>query len=349
MTEPKPTTDQRTILLPEGEYAAYLANRAAAAADEQVRRRETRWHALLTGLFAVAAFLGYWNLQAQRSDLDKAIENVEKRLDKAIENIEKRLAKDIESAARNELPKLTRDYFREGGREIMAEPIAAVRDEFEAQTAFVQFVALARRLDEATSSVSFADRDLAIRLLERAIKLPKIRESEEFLLSLERLIRALVDSRNIEALEDIDSKIREHLGRRQQIVAHMLRHYGHLVFGEAQVTPQMTERYEHYLAQAKRHGIRVRTAVFTPAYSFQQAGLRRNPTTEEQLKDLSSLPQSQLREALQLVDTYVIGHGEKGAFRQPYPYALRIQKVYAGLTTAYKKEFDELRRSVQAR
>lgn len=322
----------KEIVLPEGEYASYMATKAGEVADAKIREREKTWIAYIGLAVTIAglavaglAALGFLNITTMVDGLVR-------------KSVEEKIKPEVEEA----LPKEIEAYIKENHAEIMDGTLEEIAQNVDSVIAFVQLYHVARELEEA-GVFSKDKRDLAIELLKKAARSPDIAASPEFLVALEKIIDAFAAAElwtEIDKLEDLfENHIRDSLG----IVMSMILHYGKQVAGSIGIIESDVNKFNKYAIEiSDAFNYPEFAAPFQLAIDVKRNKNKRTKFGEGILQDVSHYSNEETQSFLLLMDKMVEGR----PVELMTGHAERTRDLFIQTHELYAHEIHELRKSV---
>lgn len=86
----------KTVALPEGEYAQYLSTLAANIADERIIKRDQKWRSFMSVVITILAIFGFINISSIKSELNSNIVSIKSEVDSDISDIKNELQSKLE-------------------------------------------------------------------------------------------------------------------------------------------------------------------------------------------------------------------------------------------------------------
>lgn len=315
--------DEAQIILPEGEYAKYLANLAAELADAKIHARETRWRAVVGAIISAVALLGYANLSSINGDLQGKLEIAEARLSA---QLDKSVGIEVKS------------YIDNNRAELVGDTLDKVQSDLEARLSLLQLVIAAAELRESDSFSNEA-RGAVVSLLQTVSQNDELVSSPQFAKPLEDIVQSFLAADQETYIDNIDDKLRNVISDKSGITASMIHHYGLRVLGA--VEPHATDvgRLMHYARTASdSFNSPEDGAPYLLGLAFRQAGYQRDPVGEGIFADAGHWPSADRNEFLRLATVLRDGkfHTESTGKTD------RVESLMARVFVAYGKEFSAM-------
>lgn len=309
--------DDNRIVLPEGEYAEYLATLAANIADARIKERENKWRAILGLIVTIVAVLGVTNISSIKDDLKSKIEL------------------DIKTKVPDEVAK----YVDQNRSKIVGESLESVNNEVESRIAFMQLFNISLELSKGTGFTR-DQRDAAVGLIEKVSKNNKIVDSPEFAGPLEKIVDAFLRADQALYIDKIESSLEERIAKSHGITLSMVQHYGMRVSGSKVVDDRekaLFDKYARLAAEAFRTP--EASAPYQIAIDYKVNGNKRSQFGAGVLQDVGQLSPEEQTSFLQLFDvlrngkfyTHITGEIE------------RIENLFKSAYSAYENEIDAIR------
>lgn len=303
------------VTLPEGEYALFLAQKAAEIADQRSRSREIQWRSFAGLVVTVLAVLGFSNLSSLKSDLRDL----------------------LKADVRDQVATTVDQYVSTNLKGLVSATMEAKTREFDARFAAAQFATLAVQIS-AAPAVNAADRDAANALLAEAIKSDQVTQMPQFRRVLEQLVDAYHEA-DLEADLDRVHEVLESVALETPGIAFTMgRHYGMRAIGAAEPDPEVLARFRQYVKANARHGTDVATIPFRIALAMREKGAQREQAVARLLDDVRHGP---LKHRPVFVDDV---HTLAGFKRSDTPNGkyFRIGETFTAFTTEYRSDLEDM-------
>lgn len=308
-------------MLPEGEYAAYLAQKAAEIADQRSRTREIQWRSFAGLVVTVLAVLGFSNLSSLRTDLRDL----------------------LKADVRDQVSTTVEQYVSSNLKGLVSATMEAKTREFDARFAAAQFAPLASQI-AAAPSVNAADRDAANALLAEAIKSEQVTQMPQFRRVLEQLVDAYHEA-DLEADVDRVHEVLETVALETPGIAFTMgRHYGMRAIGAAEPESDVLVRFRTYVKANARHGTDIATIPFRIALAMRETGAARDRTIARLLDDVRHGRDRYRTVFLDDIETLA----EFGSDGTPNGKYYRVGRAFTAFLTEFSDELATLRPSDSA-
>lgn len=304
-------------MLPEGEYAKYLAELAARIADERAKARETRWRGFIAGALTILAFLGYTSLASLKADL-KAV---------------------LGAQVSQEVSASVASYFAQNKDRIVGEALKEIQQQVDSRIAFVQFVDIVNELEKRTTGFSNQERDTANALLKEVIATSDLVERPQFKLALEKLLDTYAAA-DLEAyIDDIDNILGDVATSTEGISITMTIHYGFRVTGKAELEDADVTRFEKYADAAERHKFPEVSTPFRMGLAFRRADQKPTDTTRNLLENARHFSPGEQRTFIESLESYQeIGDGPDSTGK-----LVRVGRLFTALWSGHAAELAALK------
>lgn len=310
-------TEEKKIVLPEGEYADYLATLAANIADERIAKREQKWRTI-TGLVITAlAVLGFVNLSSIRDEL----------------------AQKVDTAVQSKLPGLVANFVESNKSTIFGEPLEQVRSDLETRIAFVRLLLIAEELGRG-SGFTEETRDAAVTLITIVSENSNIVSSSEFSGPLEKILDAFLRANQSFFIDQIETSLGERMLGSKGITLSMVQHYGMKISGSVRADEQDIATFQKYATAAReRYDFPEATLPFELMLDFISSEMTRTSTGASLLQNASHLEPSEIQSFVGLID--ILRNGE---FYETITGEIeRTEERFATLYDVYREEIEALR------
>lgn len=323
MTGTQGAQPEKQIVLPEGEYADYLAQRAGKIADESASKRELAYRTLFGAVLGVLAFLGYSSLSTLET------------------NVETRVSSSLDQKLRGDL----RQAFQDNRPEMVREATALLRDEVDAKLALIQFSLIARDLsDDGRTGFSPTERDAAISLLKRATVSEDVKNSEELRAALEKVVDAFYQADLAADIDLLDEALEEVAIDTRGIVMTLTSHYGIRVSGDAELSPPLISRFKKYAKASHRFQLPEIALPYQIALAFREASFRRNDISTKYFNDAATLADAERQQFVRILR----GHSFAGITPDADAKLNRVGELFSILMSEYSGELEEIEQSVSS-
>jgi hypothetical protein len=229
-------SDQK-IEIPEGEYASFLAEKAAQIAAEKTKKADSAWRALIGIGIGTLGVLGYSNITSLREDTRTLINA----------DIKETIRTEVETA------------WKANQSQILREEMAKLEKRTEDQVNFFQLIRIADELKENTS-FSNAKREEATALLRKLKDSPIVGESISFASALEDILDSFAAANLLENVLEIERDFREICIEKPGIIQTMTFYIGLRCLADAEASPAAIEGLDRYLSACAKH----RIAIYYP-------------------------------------------------------------------------------------
>jgi len=220
----------RKIVLPEGEYAQYLATLAAEIADSKAQKREGKWRSIAAAGFTLIAFFGFLNLNSIEADLDQKIEEAETRVNTNVTNL---------------IQTEVREFITNNRETLIGRELERLQLDLDQRLALLQLVIVANDLREG-DGFTHETRSAAVELLEIVSNNKSIVETAQFTKPLQDIVDAFLAADQQTFIDDIDNKLRDVVSKQPGIVQSMVNHYGFRVLGSVARDELVVEKLTYY-------------------------------------------------------------------------------------------------------
>lgn len=311
------TQSQKAVVIPEGEYAKYLANLAGEMAEEKAKKRETAWHSGIAIVFGALAFLGYSNLSSMKGELREI----------------------IEFQIGNHLPEAVEKYVSGNRSQILGSSLGQLQLETDSKLALYQLALLTKDLaNPERNSFTDEERDLANALVKEVVKTPALVEKPQFVKALADLAKAFLLADLTQYLDELDDTVGQVGLKSHDFVNVMSTHYGMRVVGSAEVPPDLLKRFEKYLNAAEKYKDPERAIMWRALYAYKKEG-GPNFATQKLLQDASFLGDKDLQAFLERLKAMSMLQPVTGT-------TARISELATKLTKAYSKDLKSMEQKV---
>lgn len=302
MTEKTSDNDERKIVLPQGDYAAYLATVAADMADEKLKRRETRWRTIISVGIAALAIFGYANLSSFMSGITERVEKTTK----------------------SEIDKVFKERYE------------TLREEVDAKLAFVQINTLASSFKE-NGSINERDKQSVLAQAKIIRDSMDLLEPNQFIRPLYTIIDAFDAARLGGEIDQLDTEIRPLLEDYEGTVRVLLQHYGLRLAGAIQLQDADINRFRNYAAVAREdHSLHEYAAVWELALNVKENGNTKTRAGEEIIRDVLYLHPTKKDTFARYINYFTSDQSTKTG------EIVRIQNIFATIKDVYSENLLQL-------
>lgn len=305
-------SDGDQVFLPTGEYADYLAVKAAEIANNRAEAREKRWRAILAGVLAVVALIGY---------------------------------SDLRTVTRNTVQTVVDDYFEMNRNILVGEAFGDVLQEIDSKIAFVQLSTLAADIWKRKTGFTNAERDAANALLKEALLSETVTSKPQFTTTVYNLVASYAAA-DLEGYVDELESIVGSVGISDRNVAGVfLTHYGLRVAGSVRMEEADKERMNRYADAVEQHKFPELSTQWRMALAHRQAGGKRSPIVESLLENVSFFTPEEQSKFFKLLEATSTLRGPQS---QLTGKLVRAAELFQGIQERYRPEFAQLRERVDA-
>lgn len=239
--------EDKNIKLPEENYAEYLATKAGAIADEKACTRDLKWRGIISLVVFVLAVFGYSNLANLEDGVVERVQSGVPSKDEIKSSVFAELRPFIETEVE--------EYYSKNKDRIAEENTKEIRQLLKTQTDLINLFIIADDLDEEEESFTNEQRDAAIGLITDLAKTEAPRNSKQFRVALEKVVKAFDAADLNEYVDRVEKEVRNVGTEIPQVTMIMLLHYGQRVVGGRNPSEQEIENFRRYQLAAKTHNL----------------------------------------------------------------------------------------------
>lgn len=260
------TSAQGNIELPPDEYADYISTRALEKVDARITKREMRWRAVTTLIFAILGVLGYTSITRFTANLDDKLTQFRSETNSTINQFSAQVNSSL-ARFETDIPKFVREESTRTSdlilREVRSDIARITREEqsdlweqIEANNVLALYLAAANRIHLQPGAFRIEDADLALNFLSRLKNEEDLFARREFIVASENLADAIHLAFDATLFDRFFDLAGEPLMRDIGIWQTMIYHYMHRALGEPLITSRIRNALEELQDTAGDHDFR---------------------------------------------------------------------------------------------